>query len=58
MKMSYFVNPLNKEQWVCDDVTKFKVIDGVTYLQVHKEGSYRKVLMRKDSLQKVLKLKK
>ena len=58
MKIGYFINPINKEQWICDDVGKLKTIDGVTYLTVHKENSYRKVLMRKDSLQKIEKLRK
>jgi hypothetical protein len=58
MKTAYFVNPINKEQWICDDATRTKTIDGVTYLTVHRVDSYRKVLMRKDSLQKIEKLRK
>ena len=59
MQKMLFVNPINKEQWVCDDIQKGnRQIDGVTYLQVHKPDSFRKVLMRKDSLQKVDKFKK
>ncbi len=55
----FFVNPINKEQWVCDDIQKgSRQIDGITYLQVHKPDSFRKVLMRKDSLQKVDKFKR
>ena len=58
MKTQNFVNPITREQWVCEDVTKVKQIDGVTYLQVHKpDNQYRKMLMRKDSLQKVVKFK-
>ncbi len=48
-----YQNYLNREIWICDDPKKTKVIDGVTYLNVHKPGSYRMVLMRKDSLQPV-----
>lgn len=59
MQKMLFVNPINKEQWICEDVQKgSRQIDGVTYLQVHKPDSYRKVLMRKDSLQRVEKFKK
>jgi hypothetical protein len=57
MKQSLFVNPINKEQWICEDLSRTQVIDGVTYLHVHKPDSYRKVLMRKDSLLKVDKFK-
>ena len=48
-----YQNYLNREIWVCDDPKKTKIIDGVTYLTVHKPNSYRMVLMRKDSLQPV-----
>lgn len=58
MKTQNFVNPMTREQWVCEDVTKTKIIDGVSYLHVHKpDNKYRQVLMRKDSLQKVVKFK-
>jgi len=53
-----FVNPINKEQWVCDNIRTARQIDGITYLQVHKQNEYRMVLMRKDSLQKVTNFKK
>ena len=59
MQKMFFINPINKEYWVCEDVQKSsRQIDGVTYLQVHKPDSFRKVLMRKDSLQRVEKIKK
>jgi hypothetical protein len=45
-----FKNSFNNEQWICEDTKKIKLIDGVSYLTVHKPGSYRMVLMRKDSL--------
>jgi hypothetical protein len=46
-----YKNHVNHEVWICDDPRQIKVIDGITYLHVHKPDSYRKVLMRKDSLQ-------
>ena len=45
-----FKNSFNGEQWICEDTKKIKLIDGISYLTVHKPGSYRMVLMRKDSL--------
>lgn len=42
-------NPLNSEQWLCDDVMKIKEIDGVPYITVYKpENKSRTFLMRKD----------
>lgn len=43
-------NAVNGEQWICDDIKKVKVIEGVSYLTVHKPDNARTVLMRKDSL--------
>jgi|APFre7841882793_1041355.scaffolds.fasta_scaffold05320_3 hypothetical protein len=43
-------NAVNGEQWICDDSKKIKVIEGIVYLTVHKPGSSRHMLMRKDSL--------
>jgi hypothetical protein len=48
-----FKNYVSQELWICDDLKKLKIIDGITYLTVHKQDSRRMVLMRKDSLQPV-----
>lgn len=46
------VNPLNNEEWFCDDYTDVKFIDAVEYIKVRKPGSSRVLLMRKDVLRK------
>lgn len=50
-KATFLTNPLNSEQWVCEDYTSVKTIDGVNYITVYKpENSSRTFLMRKDAL--------
>jgi len=56
MKSQLFKNPINGEQWVCDDVRQKKIIEGQTYIKVHKPGQNRMVLMRRDSLTPISKL--
>jgi len=46
------VNPINSEEWFCDDYTDNKFIDGVEYIRVHKQDN-RSFLMRKDTLKKI-----
>lgn len=50
-----FENPINQERWECNDIYDIRSIDGVEFLQVHKYGNDRTVLMRKDALKKVKK---
>lgn len=47
------VNPLNKEEWLCEDYNKVEFIDGIEYVRVKKYDSERTFLMRKDALRKV-----
>ena len=48
------VNPLNQEEWICEDFNKIEYIDGVEYVRVKKlENTARSFLMRKDALRKV-----
>ena len=50
-KTVVLTNPLNSEQWFCEDYSKVKDIDGVPYVTVFKpENSKRTFLMRKDAL--------
>lgn len=50
-KATLLTNPLNSEQWVCEDYNSVKTIDGVNYITVYKpENSSRTFLMRKDAL--------
>ena len=46
------INPLNTEEWVCDDISNVKNIDGIDYITVHKANHTRNFLMRKDALVK------
>lgn len=47
------INPLNKEEWMCDDYVDTHIVEGVEYVKVYKpETPARAHLMRKDALQK------
>jgi hypothetical protein len=47
-------NPLNQEQWLCDEYDKPVTIEGVNYVKVYKpETPNRTHLMRKDALRKL-----
>jgi hypothetical protein len=46
------VNPLNSEEWICEDYNDIRFIDGVEYVKVRKPIMQRTVLMRKDALRK------
>ena len=43
---------MNGERFVCDNVRKVEVIDGVEYLIVHRPNEHRTFKMRKDALEK------
>ena len=51
------VNPLNSEEWLCDDYQDTKYIDGVDYIKVRKSGQVKWFLMRKDALKKQIRYK-
>ena len=53
MKAMTFVNERNGEQVICNDTRMVETIDGVAYLIVHRPGTDRQFLMRKDALKKV-----
>ncbi len=46
------VNPVNTEEWICEDYNDIRIIDGVEYVKVRKPIMQRTVLMRKDVLRK------
>jgi len=48
-------NNLTNEEWICDDISNTKEIDGVIFIEVHKLENQRRFWMRKDSLNKVKK---
>jgi hypothetical protein len=52
MKSMTFKNRMNGERFVCDNVRKVEVIDGVEYLIVHRPNEHRTFKMRKDALEK------
>lgn len=48
------INPLNQEEWFCENYDDVKVVDGVEYVKVHKiETPFRTHFMRKEALRKV-----
>ena len=48
-----YENIYNKEKFTCNDKRAIKVIDGIEYLKVLKEGTTREVFVRRDFLRKV-----
>jgi hypothetical protein len=53
MKTMTFKNKFNNEQVICNDARMIEIIDGVEYLVVHRPGTDRQFLMRRDALEKV-----
>jgi hypothetical protein len=46
------VNPINSEEWLCEDYTDIRFIDGVEYSKVRKPHMRHSVSMRKEALRK------
>lgn len=46
-------NRITKEQWLCDDLYLTKDIDGQQFLEVYKQGTGRKLLVKRDVLEKI-----
>lgn len=53
MKVVLYENIYNKERFVKKGKVQTKFIDGNQYLELYKEGTERKVLVRKDFLKPV-----
>lgn len=53
MKTIYFENIYNKEKFYCSNPKDIRLIDGIEYIRVFKQGTQRDVLVKKDSLKKV-----
>jgi predicted Zn-dependent protease with MMP-like domain len=53
MKSVTFKNKMNGEQFVCDNTKAVELIDGIEYVVVHRAGSDRHFLIKKDALEKV-----
>jgi hypothetical protein len=45
-------NILSNEIWICEDYNNIREIDGVMFIEVHKENNFRKLWIRRDSLVK------
>ena len=55
VKKPYFVtlvNPVNSEEWICENYNDTRFIDAVEYVKVRKPTMQRTVLMRKEALRK------
>jgi len=46
------VNPINSEEWFCEDYSDTRFIDGVEYVKVRKPHMRHSVSMRKEVLRK------
>ena len=53
MKPVALRNIRTNEEVVCDNIRAIQTIDGIEYLVVHRYGSNRTFLMRKDALEKI-----
>ena len=53
MKTVYFENMRNRERFYCNDLQDVRLIDGVEYLRVFKEGTQRDCLIKREFLKKV-----
>ena len=46
------VNPINLEEWYCEDYNDVRLIDGVEYIKVRRGFMHHSVSMRKEALRK------
>jgi hypothetical protein len=53
MKPVIMENKFTHERFICDDVRKVEVIEGVEYVRVRTQYQGRSLLMRRDALQRV-----
>jgi hypothetical protein len=49
------VNNRSGEEWLCDDYTQIRNVDGVEFVEVYKENTQRKFWMNKSTLNKAKK---
>lgn len=54
MKKVIFENIYNKERFIVCNKKESKFIDGVEYIKLIKEGTTREMLLRRDSLKKIV----
>lgn len=48
-------NPRTGEVWICEDFKQRRTVDGDEFIEVHREGSSRKVWIKLDALVKAKK---
>jgi len=53
MKAVYFENLRNRERFYCTDVKDVRMIDGVEYLRVFREGTQRDCLVKRELLRRI-----
>jgi hypothetical protein len=46
-------NILSNEIWICEDYSNIKLVDGVEFIEVHRENNPRKFWMNKTTLIKI-----
>ena len=46
------VNPINSEEWFCENYNDVRLIDGVEYIKVRRGFMKHSVSMRKEALRK------
>jgi uncharacterized cysteine cluster protein YcgN (CxxCxxCC family) len=46
-------NLLSNETWICEDYTNVRTVEGVDFVEVHKENSPRVFWMNKTTLVKI-----
>lgn len=49
------VNNRSGEEWICDDFSTVRYVDGVEFIEVYKENTPRKFWMNKSTLNKIKK---
>ena len=48
-------NPRTGEVWICEDFRNRRTVDGAEFIEVHRDGSNRKVWIALDALVKAKK---
>ena len=55
IKTVRLVNNRSGEEWLCDDYSVVRIVDGVEFIEVYKQNSPRKFWMNKSTLNKAKK---
>lgn len=52
-RIATFINPRTKEIWICDNIRQRRMVDGVEFVEVHKQNSSRLVWINLENLIKI-----